>query len=934
MAFGSEQWMYSAGGGFYPHEIDQSLRFDTNAYLSRTPSSAGNRKTWTWSGWVKRGDLGSTEALFGAYTDSNNRLYLHFGGGSNTLKLYGKVGGAVSVNFESAALFRDASSWYHVALVMDTTQATASNRAKLYVNGLQQTITFSTTPSLNSEPYINTTAPHRIGDLDGTVFFNGYLAEVNFVDGQALDPTDFGEFKSGVWVPKRYAGTYGTNGFYLKFEGIEGINDLVTNGDFVAATGLSDWTVSGATTPTLQADGLKMAAGATDGRIVQYVTTEVGKSYTVEMNVVTQSGGGTRMEVNDSIVFDTANVGQNAAAQGVWRATFTATTTSTKFELYQAYGGFCVLGWAKMYNNVTVDSSGNDNDWQTNNIYDTDVMLDSPTNNFATFNPLAAPNSSSNRTFSEGNLRMQNDASAYACAHATIPIPKTGKWVFEVLFQRTPTGASPYTYNDVGLTTDQHFSSYFQNGTSTYGIDDHGGTGNQVFIQAGTEQGSHAGLPAGTVVQVFVDRDNNQLTFSINGTLQTQAGSTVTIPADVDLYAINGTYHNITYGNFGQDSSFAGTKTRQGNTDANDIGDFYYAPPADYLALCSANLPDPAIDPAEDDIPADYFNTVLYTGGNNVQSIPVGFQPDLVWAKIRSSAGNHSLYDSARGAEKRLASSTTSAEATFANSLTSFDSDGFSLGVNPDGDVNNSSSTYVAWNWKAGGTAVANTDGTIASQVSANTKSGFSIVTYTGNGTAGATVGHGLNQPIDLYLMKNRSSAASWPAIGKALNDANPLPTVYMLLNATNAAASAAQGSGDSSTIELYSDATNNASGDDYVAYCFHSVEGFSKIGSYTGNGSADGPFIYTGFRPAYVMIKNATAADSWFINDNKRNSYNLVDSQLFANSSSAEADSRGLDFLSNGFKIRDNSTSHNGNGNALIYMAFAEQPFKYANAR
>ena len=213
--------------------------------------------------------------------------------------------------------------------------------------------------------------------------------------------------------------------------------------------------------------------------------------------------------------------------------------------------------------------------------------------------------------------------------------------------------------------------------------------------------------------------------------------------------------------------------------------------------------------------------------------------------------------------------------------------------------------------------------------MSANTDAGFSVVTYTGAGST-STVGHGLSTAPNLHILKNRSSFASWIVYTTTIDGTLD----YLLLDTTAVAGNSGVSAPTSSVFSVGSDSSTGASGDNYVAYCFHSVEGFSKIGAYTGNGNADGPFIYTGFRPAFVIVKNASAVDSWFINDNKRNPYNVVDSQLFANSSDAEADSRGLDFLSNGFKILDSSTSHNGNGNTILYIAFAEMPFKYANAR
>jgi hypothetical protein len=285
-----------------------------------------------------------------------------------------------------------------------------------------------------------------------------------------------------------------------------------------------------------------------------------------------------------------------------------------------------------------------------------------------------------------------------------------------------------------------------------------------------------------------------------------------------------------------------------------------------------------------------------------------------------------------RGVEKYIASNTTSEERTSSAQLTSFDSDGFTVGAS--GGVNLSNETYVSWNWKAGGTAVANTDGTIASQVSANTKAGFSVVSYTGNGTAGATVGHGLSSAPEMVISKNRDDVGDWPVYTKAtgLNQ-------KMYLNDTIASTYTSNyPSSPTASVMPFGGGVNvNGGGSQMVAYFFHSVEGFSKFGSYTGNGSTDGPFVYTGFRPAYVMVKNASLGGrSWYVFDNKINPNNVSGDFLNPNLSDVEGsvDPEGYDFLSNGFKVRDAANAFNQSGGTFIFMAFAEMPFKYANAR
>jgi hypothetical protein len=322
--------------------------------------------------------------------------------------------------------------------------------------------------------------------------------------------------------------------------------------------------------------------------------------------------------------------------------------------------------------------------------------------------------------------------------------------------------------------------------------------------------------------------------------------------------------------------------------------------------------------------PDEYFNTKLYTGNATARSITgVGFQPDWVWIKGRTTAYNNTLFDSVRGATKRIYSNGTDAESTQTATLTSFDSDGFSLGNNA--SVNSATSTFVTWNWLASNTTASNTDGSITSTVSANTTSGFSIVSYTGTGS-NATVGHGLGAVPKMIIVKNRDSAQQWQ--------------VYHIATG-NTKSSQLSGSGVPDTASTYWNDTSptstvfsigtgtptNGSTNNIIAYCFAEVKGFSKFGSYVGNGNADGSFIYTGFKPAFVIFKNTTNTNNWSIRDNKRDSFNAGDSNLFANLSDAESSSNDIDFLSNGFKLRNAGGNWNTSGNTYIYHAFAEEP-------
>ena len=321
------------------------------------------------------------------------------------------------------------------------------------------------------------------------------------------------------------------------------------------------------------------------------------------------------------------------------------------------------------------------------------------------------------------------------------------------------------------------------------------------------------------------------------------------------------------------------------------------------------------------DKPTDHFNTVLYTGtGASLANTGVGFQPDFTWIKGRSGATEHVLTDSVRGVTKELSSNDTGADETVAQGLTAFGTDGFTVGT--DGSYNTSSATYASWNWKAGGTAVSNTAGSITSSVSANTTSGFSIVSWTADGENATTVGHGLGSTPKIVIYKDRGGG-TWYVLYTFVDGSQD----YLVLNGTNASAgldSATYGTATSTTISNI----GFTNGNNMIAYCFADTS-MIKCGSYTGNGSADGTFVYTGFKPAFVLLKQSTSTTQWFMLDNKRNTYNVVNDRLRTDTSDSGSTSLDfMDFTSNGFKMRGTYNGYNVSGGTYIYMAFAENPF------
>lgn len=771
-------------GGGYTIERSLRLRSSASAYLSRTPASAGNRKTWTWSAWVKRGTLGSLQLVFDASSSSTSQYRFGFNT-TDTFTFYGYVG-ATNVNLASSAVYRDISAWYHLVVAMDTTQATSSNRVKVYING-EQVTSFSTAiyPALNHDTNINNNIAHSIGrrTYDNLYQFDGYLTEVNFIDGQALTPSDFGNYNedTGVWQPAKYIGSYGTNGFYLPF--------------------------------------------------------------------------------SDN------------------------TTTTT----------------------LAADASGNGNDWTPNNISLTsgatyDSMTDTPTltsedaGNFAVLNPL---DKGADFATSNGNLQANSSASSVGKIRATMAMT-SGKWYWESLIDLTGTAHA------VGISkSSSNLNTYLGADIGDYAYWRNGSKANN---SSSTAYG--ASFASGDVIGVAYDADAGDLTFYKNGVSQGVAYTGISgefLPSLGDIAGADDTQYHA---NFGQRP-------------------FAYTPPTGFKALHTGNLPDSAIVDG-----SQYFNAVTYTGNGSTQSITgVGFQPDFVWVKGRNNVGNHLLADAVRGALKSLATNLTNAETDpDTNGLTSFDTDGFSAGSAT--RINGSSNTYAAWNWKANGAGVSNTDGSITSTVSANPTSGFSIVTYTGNGSISPypTVGHGLGVAPQLIFTKARSTTSNWVAYTTVIDGSLD----FLYLNTTAAKANSGLPTLPTSSVFQVGGPDNNSSGQTHVAYCFSEVEGYSKFGSYTGNGSADGPFVFTNFRPAFVMIKRTDSTSNWSLQDVTRDPYNSMQNYLEANTSDAEATNIGyaVDSLSNGFKIRNSSGTWNASGGTYIYMAFAETGFANALAR
>ena len=794
--FSSNTSQVSSGG----YEIQRSLRFNSadSAYLNRTPSTASNRKTWTWSGWVKRSALNSANTLFSASNSSNAQFNLIFES-DNTLNAYDYTT-AFQYQRQTTQVFRDVSAWYHIVFVLDTTQATASNRVKLYVNGSEVTaFSTSTNPSQNFDGSVNSTIRHGLGreEYYSISYLNGYMTEVNFIDGQALTPSSFGAFdaQTGVWGPTRYAGSYGTNGFYLNFSDNSNTTAATLGRDYSGNS--NNWTPN---------------------------------------NFSVSAGAG-----NDSLVDVPTNWGTDTGVGGSVRG------------------------------------------------------------NYATMNPIDVSGTGGvGMVLSNGNLQLTGQASNWRTTKASIGM-SSGKWYFETTV--TSISGSPL-YAQVGIATQfATTDNYLYVSAFGWAYINTGDKGNNNSVSA-----YGATWTTNDVIGVAFDADVGTLTFYKNGTSQGTAFSGLT--SGPYFFAASMYDPSVMQVNFGQRP-------------------FAYTAPSGFKALNTQNLPTPTIGATTATQANKYFDVVLRNGGapsGGTYSTTVNMANGaLLWDKPRNQASSNYLVDSVRGISRNLRSNTTDAESTDASWFTGFNNGSFATGASDWG----SSTTVVDWIWAANGAGVTNTQGTITSTVSANTTSGFSVVRWTQPGSGTYTIGHGLGAAPAMIIMKSSSNTGNWSVYHRSLGF-----TQYISLNLTGSAAADSSVWVAAPTSSVFSQLVNYGTTGTSVAYCFAEVPGYSRFGSYVGNGSTDGPFVFCGFRPAWVLVRRADGADDWHLFDNERIGYNVRNEPLYPNGNYAEGSGFNyIDLLSNGFKMRNNSYE-NITGATYIFAAFAEAPQKFALAR
>ena len=1043
-----------ASGISDPYIIERSLIFDGDRSTGANQTapmewyftSDGNKKTMTFSAWIRRGQIDKEQYVIqAANTDYPNVNGLRF---RTDNKLQFHAGNSYAdCNYVTNRKFQDEAAWYHIVFAVDTTQATDTNRFKLYVNGVQET-DFSTNTKFdqNDDLWLMSTKKHTLGCQSEQGYeywrmFDGEMADVHFLDGVQLTASSFGEEDTnGTWVPKEYDtadGSYGTNGFFLKFSDVTRPDDigkdyahgkladagtnalpiLNTTGDYGETVG------SGNRTDSLSSN-LKLA-------LAMNSTTNLTTDLSGNGHNMTNSGGGSNSGFNagtasskfygtsmlsdsdDNMlqtttatadlaagtgdfcyefwfrfeyvyaangnicnIFDTRHTGMSTANNCV-SAWWEYATDYIKF--YVAGTNYNIKQWAqrgKWYHGAITRSSGtvacyldgkyitggsNTGDLTSEKItigkyygadrawsgglqdfrfykgaakYTGTSNFTTPASNDAEVHGLTAVDSTDPENVDivrdTPNLRhpclsfaQTRGASNYVSRCGTAidfttgndnyasyitHYMKTGKWYFEVKFTSAPTAMT------VGASPDDYYNGKRCQNRTTWGAGFESGSGicvqcgyDQHYI-AGANQGSYMGGGSnGDRLMVALDCDNGKIYFGRNGQWADGSGNADESGLINDAaLTIGGT---APYGLSIGDSS--------GSYPVNAILNcgqwpFKHNIPTGYSILNTDNIPDPTIITSE-----SYVKALTYTGNATSRNLVSGFATDFVWIKRTSGSESHVLANKVIGADNFQMSDLNSTQNTANNCVTAFNSDGVTVGSQ--GIVNDNNEDMLSVHWKESASA------------------GFDIVSYTGNGAAN-NVSHSLGVAPDLIIFKKRSEAYNWMVYTKLIDGSLD----YLHLNTNNAKIDSGWTTlVDSSTViqlEGNSDAVND-DGETYIAYLFSGVEGYSKLGMYTGNGSTDGPFINCGFKPAVLIVKATNRVEDWQLWNNASDPDNLMHNRIFPSNSDAattsvNSASSQLDFYSNGFKWKGQSNDTNGDGDTYLFMAFAETPFKYANAR
>ena len=803
------------------YTINNAIWLDGSAdYLTNTFAGAGNNKTGTVSFWIKRNETGATHQLFHARsTSGSSQLNIN---SSNVLywRLEDTAGAQVG-QLTSTQVVRDLTAWMHVVVNFDTTNATAGNRMRMYINGSEVTdFSADVNPSLNADSTISDAAAHYIGATHTpTDYADCYLAEYIYIDGTQLDASSFGETDDqGNWVPVDPSGlTFGTNGFWL---------------DFAVAPGTSN------------------GAG-----------TDV-------------SGNGNHFtETSLTAAQQVTDVPTNTADDGEGNYAKISDLFTREANSYSSPAG-----------SITVSNAGR-----------TVLFSNGGTNPLCISTCILEP----------GNkYHVEWDTDAWGSDSITL----ASVWLLPITT----------LVNTTDLNAAGGKGYYISSWNPSRGI------GANTAFDGSTLTSTAAGDAWGVGEVLSLDIDMS--TIGSTNIIHKLDGGTVA--TDNGL-----AFLDVPYLVCPQVQSNGANRTWQGTFNFGDTA-FATTPETDHVGISTAALSTPTVTD-----PSAYFASLLYTGngtavgsGGNVIT-GAGFQPDFVWIKNRDAADSHMLFDAVRGTTKYFSSDSLNNEATDTETIDSFDADGFTVGSNV--AVNTNTENYVAWCFKADNTSgSSNTDGTITATVAAGT--GFSIGTYSGNATSGATVGHGLSAAPDFIIVKQLTGASTQRPIVYHSSEGETKNGFLDLANAFQTSTAAWNDTAPTTSVfSLGNDNFCNGSSRTYGFYAFAKTPGLIGIGSYVGNGSADGAYVVvddggSGFRPAFLLIKNvSTAVTNWQLFDAARDPYNAVDGQLLANATSAESTgTERVDFTSNGFKLRISTGDINNSGDTIIYLAFAEYPF------
>jgi hypothetical protein len=878
--------------GFYPKTIEGSLRFndDDSAYLTWTAGTPTNRKKFTFSCWVKRGlvNITAEKGLFSAGTDNSNHTNFGFGTDTDTLQFQHRPGDASGghVFYRSTAKYSDPSAWYHIVLEIDTTQASASNRIKVYVNGVQDTtfvlqsgkdeIQLNEEFQINESGKLHTLASRKITSIDS--FHDGYLAEVHFTDGTAYTADAFGELKNGVWVAKTPDVTYGTNGFYLNFQDdteVEAFNTVLWrgNGTGQSITGMGFqpdlvWFKSRSTTFNHQLqDAIRGVGNVLFSNLTNGDSSYPNTITSLDADGFTLGSDAGANQSGQTYVGWGWDAGANNAVTGHSSVTYTGNGSTQKISGFPFSPDMI---WIKERSSTS-----------SHRIHDTvrgpqaRLFPDNTNAESSSSTSVSSFDSNGFTVLTDGGVNENNQTYvAWAWdAGDSDPVSNTNGSITSTVKASTTNGFSIVSYTGNGSASQ----------TVGHGLGS-APTGYMVIIKNRTDTGP-----------------SWQVWHSGNGGVRLKLDTT------------DGDFGNLAL-TFGTDT----LTLPSGNSASWDTLN------KDYITYCWHDVTG-----------KQKFGSYTGTGASG-NTVTTGFRPGFLMIKRTDSTSNWMIVDASRSpfneADTALFANATSTDQDLsAYGMFEFTDTGFV--VNDNGtlsgttstNINNATYIYAAFAGSYSDYITDyNTDGSIDSRVKANDTTGFSIVSYEGTGSA-ATVGHGLSSTPEMLIIKARNTTTGW-----SVNHVSTgMTSGYLQLQSTAAFASAANNvtGVSSSTFTLGNDSWVNASGQPFICYAFHSVDGYSKFGSYTGNGSSTGPSVTgLGFKPAFMIIKRTDVANSWYLVDNTRDTTNPISVELEANNTGVEGTGIDrIDFNSDGFQIKTSGAAYNASGGTYIYAAFAD---------